>query len=94
MHRAPSDLAFLLTGREQLAGIDAGGQCGVVPEHAVHPQHVRHQVVGEDRQAVEVRELGHAREREVIRGDLGALPETAVVEERHAGRQHRGEALG
>ena len=54
VHRAPADLALLLAGRQQLAGVDAGGQGGVVAQHAVHAQHVGHEVVGEDRQAVEV----------------------------------------
>ena len=54
MHRAPADLALLLARRQQLAGVDPGGQRGVVPEDAVHAKHVRDQVVGEDRQAVEV----------------------------------------
>ena len=75
VHRAAADLALLVARREQLAGVDAGGQRGLVAQHAVHAQHVRHEVVGEDREPVEVVELGHAGEREVVRGDLGALPE-------------------
>ena len=54
VHRAAADLALLLAGREQLPGINAGGERGVVPEHAIDAQHVRHQVVREDRQAIEV----------------------------------------
>ena len=44
-------------------------------EHAVEPQHVRHEVVGEQRQAVEVRGGRDAGEVEVRGGDLGALVE-------------------
>src|SRR3712207_6951067 len=44
------------------------------------------EVVGEDREAVEVVEMGHAREGEVVRDDLRALPEAAVVEDRKSTR--------
>ena len=50
-------------------------------QHAVHPQHVGHEVVGEDREPVEVLERRHPGEREVVRDDLGALPEAHVIEE-------------
>ena len=89
-----ADLALLLARRQQLAGVDAGGERGVVAQHPVHAQHVGDEVVGEDREPVEVGELGHAGEREVVRHDLGALPEAEVVEEGHPGGEHRGEPLG
>ena len=38
----------------------------VVDEHAVAAQDVGHEVVGEDRQRVEVAELRHAGQREVV----------------------------
>ena len=63
-------------------------------QHAVHAEHVRHEVVGEDREPVEVVKSATPAEREVVRGDLGALPEADVVEEGHAGGEHRGEPLG
>ena len=64
--------------------VDAGRQPGVVAQHAVHAQHVGDEVVGEDREPVEVVELGDPGEREVVRRDLGPLPEADVVEEGHA----------
>ena len=64
-----------------------------VHEHAVEAQDVRDEVVGEDRQAVDVRELDDAREMQVVGGDLGALEEADVVEERHR-REPLRDALG
>jgi hypothetical protein len=85
VHRGRTDLALGAAGLEELAGVDAAGQLRVVTEHAVHAQHVRDEVVGEDREAVEVGEVGDAGEREVVGRDLGALPEAPVVEEGHLG---------
>ena len=47
-------------GLEQLAGVDGGGQVGVVAQHAVDPQHVGHEVVGERGEPVEVVEATRA----------------------------------
>ena len=94
MHRAGADLALDAPERQALAAVDARCQLVVVDEHAVAAQHVRHQVVGEDRETVEIGELGHAGEREVVWHDLSALVETAVVEHRHATREYPGQALG
>ena len=74
--------------------VDVRGQPGVVAQHAVHAQHVRHEVVGEDRQRVEVAELGQPRQRQVARHDLGALVEAAVVEEAHAAGEQLRQPLG
>ena len=95
VHGARADLALGAAERQALAGVDARGERVVVDEHAVAAQHVRDEVVGEDRQAVEVVELGDAGEREVVGDDLGALVEAAVVEHRHAAvRERLREALG
>ena len=48
-------------------------------EHAVDAQHVRDEVVGEQRQAVEAGRVGQPGEREVGGGDLGALEERDPV---------------
>ena len=77
--RAGADLALGAAERERHAGVDARRQRLVVDEHAVAAQHVRDEVVGEDRQAVEVVEFGYAGEREVAGDDLGALVEAAVA---------------
>jgi hypothetical protein len=69
-------------------------QAAVVAQHTVHAQHVGHQVVGEDREPVEVAELGDPGQGQVAGDDLGALVEAAVVEEAHAAREHPGQALG
>jgi hypothetical protein len=52
-------------------------------QHAVDAQDVGDEVVGEDRQPVDVAELRNAGERQVARHDLGALVEAWVVEQRH-----------
>src|SRR4051794_41027429 len=90
VYRARPYLLLLLPRRQQLLAIDARGQLCVVAQHAVDAKHVRHEIVGEDREPVEVVELGEPGQGEVVRNDLGALPEAAVVEHRHA----RGERLG
>ena len=92
--RAGPDLPLLLSRLEQLAGVDPPAQVGLVLQHAVDPQDVRNEIVGKDREAVEVIEAGHARERQVARHDLGALEEPAVIEERHPRRQLSGQPLG
>ncbi|HEX4363495.1 MAG TPA: hypothetical protein VHZ75_03030 [Solirubrobacteraceae bacterium] len=51
------------------------------------------EVVGEDRQAVEIPEAHDAGEREVRRHDLGALVEAVVGEHRHAAGQLCGQPL-
>ncbi len=76
MHSARPDLDLL--GRavlDQLPAFDAGHQLGVEPQHAVEPQHVRHEVVGEHRQLIEVVELSDTCTLKVGRGDLRALEE-------------------
>ena len=67
---------------------------GVVDEHAVAAEHVGDEVVGEDRERVEVVELRDARQRQVVGGDLRALVEAVVGEERALGREPRREPLG
>jgi hypothetical protein len=97
VHRRRADLALGAAGLQQLAGVDPPLELRLVSEDAVHAQDVRDQVVGEDREPVEVVELGDAGEREVVGGDLGALPEPLVVEEGHLGeglRQPLGRAAG
>ena len=54
VQRAGADLGLLVARRDQLPGVDAGGQLGVVAQHPVHAQHVGHEVVGEDREPVQV----------------------------------------
>ena len=66
----------------------------VVDEDAVAAQDVRNEVVGEDREAVEVAEAHDAGEREVRRHDLRPLVEAAIVEHRHPRGEVLGEALG
>ncbi len=94
MHRAGADLALGAAGGKQLAGVDARGEGRVVEQHPLAAQHVGDEVVREDRQAVEVREVGDPCEREVGGDDLGALVEAAVVEHRHSARQCFGQPLG
>ena len=36
VHGAGADLLLLLAGRQQLAGVDVGGQLGLVAQHSVH----------------------------------------------------------
>src|ERR687888_1180330 len=78
VHRARADLALLRAGAQVAARVDVRGQALLVQEHALAAQHVRDEVVGEDRQRVEVAELGDAGEREVAGGDLRALVEALV----------------
>ncbi len=94
MQGAGADLSLGAPEREADAGVDACGQVVVVDEHAVAAQDVGDEVVGEDGEAVEVVELGDARQREVVGDDLGALVEAAVIEHRHAAREHLRQALG
>ena len=60
---------------DQLLGVDAGDERVVELEHAVEPEHVRDEVVGEQGQAVEVVAGREAGQREVGGGDLRALEE-------------------
>jgi hypothetical protein len=94
VQRARADLALGRAGRQQPLGVDVRGQLRLVDEHAVHAQHVRHEVVGEDRKPVEVAEFGQPGQGEVVRHDLRALVEAAVVEEAHAACQQCREPLG
>ena len=94
VQRAGADLALGGALRQQLAGVDVGGQLGVVAQHAVHAQHVGDEVVREDREPIEVVELGRAGESEVAAHDLGALVEAAIVEEAHAAGEQRRQPLG
>ncbi len=64
---------------EQRAGVDASHEVVVELEHAVDAQDVRDEVVGEQRQAVEVVRGRDARQREVGGGDLGALEQRHVA---------------
>ena len=94
VHGAGPQLALVLAaGRQLLAALDARGELVVVVQHAVRPQHVRDEVVGEDRQPVDVPEVGHAGQVQIVGGDLGALVEAGVGEERHL-RQALGQRLG
>ena len=70
--RAQLDLHRLAVA-QLLTGVDALGERRRVAQHAVAAQDVRHEVVGEDRQPVDVGERRHARQHEVVDGDLGAL---------------------
>ena len=79
VQRAGADLDLL--GRvvvEQLATIDPADERRLELEHAVDPQHVRDQVVGEQRQRGDIRGRRDALQVQVGGGELGAL------EERHA----------
>jgi hypothetical protein len=60
---------------DQLARLDPRDERGVEAQDAVEAQDVGDQVVGEERQAVELLELGGAGEREVGGRDLRALEE-------------------
>ena len=94
MHGAGPDLVLLRSGAQLPAPVDVGRESLVVHEHAVAAQDVGHEVVGEDRQPLEVVEARDGGERQVRRRDLCALEETAIVEHRHAGGKLRGERLG
>ncbi len=61
--------------RDQLATLDPFDQLRLEPQHAVERQHVRHEVVGEHRKAIQVAERGDAGAGEIGAGDLGALEE-------------------
>ena len=93
VHRAGTDLAFVATGRQQQAAVDVRGQALVVDQDAVGAQHMRDEVVGEDRQPVQVLEAHDAGESQVRRHDLRALVEPAIGEQRHAACQLRRESL-
>ena len=80
-------------GRQQAAAVDVRGERRLVAQDAVAAQDVRHEVVGEDRQAVQVLEARDAREGEVGRHDLRALVEAAVGEHRHRAGQLGGQRL-
>ncbi len=54
MQRASADLALGAAEGKTLAAVDARREPIVVDEHAVTMQHVWDEVVGEDRQAIEV----------------------------------------
>ena len=94
MHRAGADLALLRAHPQRALGIDVLGQSRVVDEDAVAAQDVRDEVVGEDREAIEVAEAHDAGEREVGGHDLRPLVEAAVVEHRHPGGEVLREPLG
>ncbi len=94
VHRAGPDLALGAARGEQLACVDAGGERLLIDQDTLAAQHVGDEVVGEDRQAIEIGEARHSREREVGDHDLGALVEAAVIEHRHAARQRFGQPLG
>ena len=94
MHGARAHLALVLAAGGQLgARVDALGQLVVVVQDALEAQDVRDEVVGEDRQPVDVGIRDDAGQMEVVGGDLGALVEAAVGEERHRGQALR-ERLG
>ena len=81
LHGVQSDRADLhLLGRarrHELPALDARRQVRVVGEHALAPQHVGHEVVGEDRELAEIAELpppaAVERGREIRRRQLRAL---------------------
>jgi hypothetical protein len=58
VHRAGPYLALLRPWPQVASCVDVGGEAGVIDQYAVAVQDVRNEVVGEDRQAVEVAELG------------------------------------
>jgi hypothetical protein len=61
MDRRGPDLALELAAVLELdALVDLGGELVVVAQHAVEAQDVGDEVVGEDREAVDVRERGDA----------------------------------
>ena len=60
---------------DQLLGLDPRDEPGFEREHAVEPEHVGDEVVGEHRQPVEVGEAGAAGTVQVRGSDLGALEE-------------------
>ena len=96
--RAGADLDLLRrVVLDQLLGVDPRDELRLELEHAVEPQHVRHEVVGEQRERAEVARGRDALEVEVGGGELGALEErdrrAAVGRDVAPGRQ-RGEALG
>ena len=79
----------------QLAAVDARQEGGVVGEEAVDAEDVRHEVVGEDRQPVEVGEgaralavegegeVGGEELRAFVEGHVAAVIGRDVSEERH-----------
>ena len=93
-HRAGADLAFLRPGAQQLAGVDARREPRVVDEDALDAQDVGDEVVGEDREPVEVGEARDAGQGEVAGDELRALVEAAVVVHRHAARERLGQPDG
>ena len=70
---------LLAAGRQKLGVVDTPLELGGVVEHALTAEHVRNQVVREDRQLVEVSETAGTaaieRQREIPGGDLCALVE-------------------
>lgn len=85
---ARADLDLLLGAvHEQLARVDAGQQPGVVGQDAVDAQHVGDEVVGEEREAVEIAEARGAGVMEIGANELGALEEghRAAAVARHVG---------
>src|SRR3954466_2597298 len=74
VQRARADLDLLRrVVLEQLLRRDPRDQLGVELEHAVEPQDVRDEVVGEQRQPVQVVRRRESRQRQVGGGDLRAL---------------------
>ena len=102
MQRAGTDLHLLTrVVLDQLLALDPVNQRRVKVEDAVEPEHVRNEVVGEHRQAIEIAELGDAGASEVRRCDLGALQERdhefvvgRAVGERAPGAELLGEGHG
>ena len=90
MDRAGADLPLLPADGQRPSGVDQRREASVIAEHAVAAQDMGDEVVGEDRQPVEIVELGDAGKREVGGEDLGALEEAAVGVHRHP----RGDGLG
>ena len=80
MQTAGPDFDLLLgTERDQIAGVDALCQRFAIIEHPVDAQHVRHQVVRENGQPVDVLEapktLAREGQMQIGRHDLGSLQE-------------------
>jgi hypothetical protein len=78
VHPATADLDLgLRAGGDVLDALDAGEEVLVEAQHAVDPQHVRHQVVGEHREPVHAGEGAGAvvaeGEGEILHRDLGPL---------------------
>lgn len=62
MHGTGANLALLRSGAQRAPGVDVGRETRFVDQHAVAAEHVGDEVVGEDRQTVEIGEGCDARE--------------------------------